>query len=84
MHVNVTVQVGSKKVNVTDVTDVKVRSQLNAAGREVGSKLAAVKCATHDKGPTNVRIHFDKTGAADLAYDSCCEALAPLVTKALG
>ena len=84
MHVSVTVQVGSKKVSVSDVTDAKARSQLNAAGASVASKLALVKCKTHDKGPTNVRVHFDKNGAADLAYDSCCEALAPLVAKALG
>ena len=84
MNVNVTVQVGPKKVKASDVPDSRVRAQLSAAGKEVGTKLASVRCTEHDKGPTNVRLHFDKNGSADLAYDSCCEALAPLVTKALG
>jgi len=84
MNVSVTVQVGPKRVAASEVSDARVRSQLSAAGKEVGSKLAAVRCSIHDKGPTNVRIHFDKNGSADLAYDSCCEALAPLVSKALG
>lgn len=83
MNVNVTVQVGPRKIKSTDISDTRVRAQLTAAGKEVGTKLANVLCSTHDKGPTNVRLHFDKNGNADLAYDSCCELLAPLVTKAL-
>ena len=43
--------------------------------------LANAKCPVHDKGPTNVRLHFDSAGAGDLKYDSCCEKLGEVVSK---
>jgi hypothetical protein len=82
--VKITVQVGSRKVPADQVSDMRVARQLESAGREVGGKLSKVSCPEHKRGPTNVRIHFDKNGTADLAYDSCCDKLGPLVSKALG
>jgi hypothetical protein len=46
----------------------------------VGVRLAQAKCPVHDKGPTNVRLHFDSAGAGDLKYDSCCEKLGEVVS----
>jgi hypothetical protein len=31
-----------------------------------------------------VRVHFDKNGAADLQYESCCEALSKKIGQVLG
>ena len=84
MKVKVTVAVGKRTVPVEEVGDARVRSALQGAGRQVAAKLAKVVCPAHEKGPTNVRIHFDKSGAADLKYDSCCAALGEKVGQALG
>ncbi len=84
VDVKVTVAVGARVVRVEDVGDPRVRTALQGAGRDVAAKLAKVRCPTHDKGPTNVRIHFDRSGAADLKYDSCCAALGEKVGQALG
>jgi hypothetical protein len=84
LPVKVTVQVGSRRVSTDQVSDMRVVRQLESAGREVGTKLAKVSCPEHKRGPTNVRIHFDRNGTADLAYDSCCDALGALVSRALG
>ena len=84
MEVKVTVTVGRKTVPVEDVGDSRVRSALQTAARQVAAKLASVRCPTHDRGPKDVRIHFDKNGAADLKYDSCCPALGEKVGQALG
>ena len=51
---------------------------------DMAVKLESVTCPEHGKGPTNVRMHFDRTGAGDLKYDSCCEKLGQVVGKALG
>ena len=83
-HVKVTVAVGSKTVPIDEVSDRRVRSALGDAARQVAEKLAKVQCPTHKRGPTDIRIHFDKTGAADLKYDSCCAALGDKVGQALG
>ena len=80
----VTVAMGSRTVSVDEVRDARISSGLKAAGRDVGKKLEKVTCPNHGKPPTNVRIHFDKKGAADLRYDSCCEQLGAAVGKALG
>jgi hypothetical protein len=84
VDVKVTVQVGSKKVSVEDLTDKRIASQLRATGREVGQKIGAITCPTHQQAAKNVRIHFDKSGAADLQYDSCCDALGQKISQALG
>jgi hypothetical protein len=50
----------------------------------VGDKLAAITCPVHASAAKNVRIHFDKNGAADLQYDSCCDKLGEKIAQALG
>lgn len=82
--VNVTVAMGARKVPLEQVSDSRIRSALEAAARDVAGKLGRVKCAEHKRGALNVRIHFDKNGAADLQYDSCCAKLGELIGKALG
>jgi hypothetical protein len=84
VHVKVTVAVGSRKVAAEDVSDLRAARMLKQAGLDVGMKLARVSCPTHEKGPTNVRVHFDKNGVADLKYESCCEELGKRVGDALG
>lgn len=63
------------------VRDPRVVSALQAAARDVGSRLAKAKCPTHGKGPTDVRLHFDSSGNGDLKYESCCEKLGEAVSK---
>jgi hypothetical protein len=84
LHVKVTVAVGSRAVPLEEVSDTRVRTALQGAAKQVAEKLANVRCATHARGPTDIRIHFDKSGAADLKYDSCCAALGEKVGQALG
>ena len=84
MDVKVTVTMGGRAIAVDDVKDSRIAGGLRSAGKDVGQKLEKVKCPVHAKGPTNVRLHFDARGAADLKYDSCCEALGAAVSKALG
>ena len=79
--VKVTVAVGRKTMALEDVQNQKVVSALRQAARDVGVRLANAKCPTHDKGPLNVRLHFDASGAGDLKYDSCCEKLGEAVSK---
>ena len=84
MKVAVTVTMGKRTLPLEQVTDRRISSALEGAARDIGDKLGRVTCPTHKKPPTNVRVHFDQTGAADLAYDSCCDALGKAVTRALG
>ena len=79
--VRVTVAVGRKTVAIDDVQNQKVVSALRQAARDVGVRLATVKCPTHDKGPVNVRLHFDSAGAGDLKYESCCAELGEAISK---
>jgi hypothetical protein len=79
--VKVTVAVGRKTMALEDVTNQKVVSALRQAARDVGVQLAKAKCPTHDKGPTNVRLHFDAGGNGDLKYESCCEKLGEAISK---
>ena len=82
--VHVTVAMGSRKDPLEQVNDSRIRSALEAAARDVASKIDRVRCAEHKRGALNVRLHFDKNGAADLQYDSCCAKLGELIGKALG
>jgi hypothetical protein len=81
ISVRVTVAVGRKTMALEDVQNHKVVSALRQASRDVGMRLEQAKCPVHDKGPTNVRLHFDSAGAGDLKYDSCCEKLGEVVAK---
>ena len=84
LPVKVTVAMGSRTVPLDKVTDSRIRTALEAAARDVAAKLGGVRCAEHKRGVLDVRIHFDKSGAADLQYDSCCAKLGELIGKALG
>lgn len=84
VDVKITVSVGPKIVAVEDMRDPRIVSSLKTAGREVGAKLAVIKCPEHKRTATNVRLHFDKNGTADLKYDSCCEKLGAAIGRALG
>lgn len=81
--VSVTVAVGRKTVPVDDVKDPRVVSALRQAAKDLGTKLGSVKCPTHGKGPTDVRLHFDASGTGDIKYQSCCEKLGEAVAKLL-
>lgn len=79
--VKVTVMVGRKVTAVDDVKDASVKTALKAAAKNIGTALGSVKCPTHDKGPTDVRLHFDAAGTGDLKYESCCEELGKAISK---
>jgi hypothetical protein len=81
LPVRVTVAVGRKTMALDDVRDARVASALRQAAKDVGTRLAAAKCPTHGKGPTDVRLHFDASGAGDLKYESCCEKLGEAISK---
>ena len=81
VSVKVTVAVGRKTVALEDVQNQKVVSALRQAARDVALRLEQAKCPAHDKGPTNVRLHFDSAGAGDLKYESCCEKLGEQISK---
>jgi hypothetical protein len=84
LPVRVTVAVGKKIVGLGEVKDPRVVTALRQAANDVGKRLEAVTCPTHGKGPTDVRLHFDASGAGDLKYESCCELLGAAVAKMLG
>jgi hypothetical protein len=82
--VRITVTVGSRTLPIDQVSDRRIASAFRAAGEDVGRRLETILCPVHKKAATQVRIHFDARGAADLQYDSCCEKLGEAVGKALG
>ncbi|MFO0678565.1 MAG: hypothetical protein U0169_18665 [Polyangiaceae bacterium] len=84
LPVHVTVRMGSKTLALADVRDRRIHDGLAEAGRDIGRKLALVKCAEHGKTATAIRLHFEASGAADLKYDSCCAGLGAQIQKALG
>ena len=79
--VRVTVMVGRKATPVEDVRDASVKTALKQAAKDIGTKLATVKCPTHGQGPTDVRLSFDAGGNGDLKYESCCEELGKAISK---
>lgn len=84
LSVHITVTLGSKTLPIEQVTDARISTALRAAGQNVGKRLEKIRCPTHQKTATNVRVHFDARGNADLKYDSCCEQLGETIGKALG
>jgi hypothetical protein len=84
MQVRVTVSVGRRKLAVEDVTDKRIAGPLSQTARQVAAKLERIRCPVHGQQATNVRLHFDPRGNADLQYDSCCEELGKEVRAALG
>lgn len=81
LSVRVTVVVGRKIVPLDEVRDARVASALRQAARDIGARLEGAKCPAHGKGPTDVRLHFDASGAGDLKYESCCEKLGEQIAK---
>ena len=79
--VRISVAIGRKTVPIEDVRDARVASALRQAAKDVGTRLASAKCPTHGKGPTDVRLHFDASGAGDLKYESCCAELGKEISK---
>ncbi|GMV14676.1 MAG: hypothetical protein AMXMBFR56_29000 [Polyangiaceae bacterium] len=84
LAVNVLVNVRGKDVPLDQVRDPAIVKAFRQLADDVGKKLASVSCPTHKKGPTQVRLVVDKSGNADLRYESCCLALRDAVGKQLG
>jgi hypothetical protein len=84
LPVTVTIFVQGKDVLASHVRDKSVAAALTQMGRDIGRKLDKVRCPTHGKGPTDVRVHVGKDGNADLRYESCCAKLKDAVGRALG
>lgn len=83
ISVRVTVAVGRKTMALEEVKDQRVVSALRQAAQNVGAQLEKVKCPTHGRGPTNVRLHFDAAGNGDLKYESCCAELGQAISKVM-
>ena len=81
LPVRVTVAVGRKVVALDEVRDARVATALRQAARDIGARLEGARCPAHGKGPTDVRLHFDASGAGDLKYESCCEKLGEQIAK---
>jgi hypothetical protein len=79
----ITVSVGSRTVSIESLRDSRLAAALESAARDVTRRLEALRCPVHRSVATNVRVHFDDRGGADLQYDSCCERLAKLIREAL-
>jgi hypothetical protein len=80
----ITVTIGARTLLIDHVTDTRIATALRSAGTDVARRIDGVVCPVHKKTATNVRIHFDAKGNADLKYDSCCEELGRRIGKALG
>jgi hypothetical protein len=84
LPVRVSVDVGSKTLPLEKVTDARISTALRSAAQNVAQKLSAIRCPVHHVTASNVRLHFDSRGSADLQYDSCCAKLGDKIGKALG
>jgi len=84
MQVKVTLDVRGRVVALEDVTDDRIAAPFRAMAAQVSAKMASLRCPVHAATATNVRIHVDATGNADLKYESCCEKLGQIIGKALG
>ena len=84
VNVTVTVTMGSRTVPLEQVTDARISTALRAAGQDIGRRLETLRCPVHQKVASNIRVHFDTRGNADLKYDSCCAELGAHIGKALG
>jgi hypothetical protein len=82
-NVSVTVDLRGKRIALDKVSDTRIRSALQQMATDVGQKLEKAKCPEHHQGPSNIRLHMSVSGDADLKYESCCEKLRDVVTKAL-
>ncbi len=83
MKVNVTISVRGKTVAADKVADPNAGLSLKRAGDELGKKLAPLVCPVHQKGVSDVRLHFDAKGVGDVRFEMCCEELGNLASKVL-
>jgi hypothetical protein len=82
--VRITVSVGSRSVPVEQLADARLSAALKNAGQDIARRVGAVLCPVHKAAASNVRIHFDQRGSADLQYESCCAKLGERIGSALG
>jgi hypothetical protein len=82
--VRITVSVGPRAVPVEQLADPRLAAALRSAGQDVARRLEAILCPVHLESASNVRIHFDQRGGADLQYDSCCAKLGERIRAAFG
>jgi hypothetical protein len=84
LPVDVTVSIGSRRVPVDELADVRLSTALRNAGQDIARRLDGILCPVHRKKATRIRVHFDQRGGADLQYDSCCERLGARIGESLG
>lgn len=84
LPVRVTVTLGSRTVPIEEVADARIAGPMRNAAQDVAKRLAAIRCPVHHKAATNVHVHFDQRGAADLRYESCCAKLGEQISRVLG
>jgi phosphotransferase system IIA component len=84
MNVRITVSLRGRTVPIEQVTDRRISDAFLQAGRQVSSKLDRIRCPVHGQTASNVRLHFDASGGADLQYDSCCEQLGKAIGREMG
>jgi hypothetical protein len=84
LPVRVTVAVAGRSVSVEDLADARVASALRSAAQDIGRRLGNIRCPEHARTATDVRVHFDESGRADLRYESCCEKLGKSIGAAVG
>ncbi len=84
LPVDITVSVGPRRVPVDELADARLASALRSAGKDIARKLETILCPVHQKMATQVRVHFDERGGADLQYNSCCEKLGARIGATLG
>src|SRR5258706_15358856 len=83
LPVSVLVLGRGREVPLDSVSDPSVVAPLKQLAGEVGKRLAKVQCPEHKQGPTEVRIHVDAAGDADIRYESCCLKLRDAVGRVL-
>jgi hypothetical protein len=84
LPVRISVAMGSRTLPIEQVSDARIATALRAAGQDIARRLEAIRCPQHQTSATNVRVHFDSKGNADLQYDSCCAKLGQRIGEALG
>jgi hypothetical protein len=84
MPVRITVSIGARTLSVEQIPDARLAAALKGAGQDIARRIGAVLCPVHNAAASNVRIHFDQRGSADLQYDSCCAKLGERIGAALG
>jgi hypothetical protein len=84
VSVRVTVTIAGRTVPIEELADLRLAGALRNAGQDVAQRLGRIECPVHQRTATNVRVHFDARGNADLQYESCCEALGTQIGQALG